>query len=178
MSAMQPHYGLFAFLLLLVVGPAKLCAAEVTAKVTDSLGHPITNAVVDIHWLKSVSKDDVRKIDLVKLVSDRSGIIKGTYNEASVPKGEDIWVDVSKTGYSGYSTTGLRPEFVLDREFNAADVLRIAVLERDAQVSELRELLAGHFENLEPGLDELVFAQEERFRPSLRALLTDHHVVQ
>jgi hypothetical protein len=126
MNAMQPRYTLLGILLLLATRPVIVCAADVTAKVIDRLGRPVANAVIDIHWLKSVSKDDVRKIDLVKLVSDRDGIVKGTYDEASVPKDEDIWVEVSKTGYSGYSTTGLRPEFVLDREFGAADVRRIA----------------------------------------------------
>jgi hypothetical protein len=119
-----------------------VCAADVTAKVIDRLGRPVDSAGIDIHWLKSMSKDDVRKIDLVKLVSDRDGIVKGTYDATSIPKGEDIWVDVSKAGYSGYSTTGLRPEFVLDREFGAADVRRIATLQGEAQINELRELLA------------------------------------
>src|SRR5438093_13338871 len=107
MNAMQPRYTLLGILLLLAARPVIVCAADVTAKVIDRLGRPVANAVIDIHWLKSVSKDDVRKIDLVKLVSDRDGIVKGTYDEASVPKDEDIWVEVSKTGYSGYSTTGL-----------------------------------------------------------------------
>src|SRR5438128_1999165 len=68
-------------LLLLVARPVTVCASDVTAKVIDRLGRPVANAVIDIHWLKSVSKDDVRKIDLVKLVSDRDGIVKGTYDE-------------------------------------------------------------------------------------------------
>jgi hypothetical protein len=150
-----------------------LCAAEVKSKVIDRLGRPVTNAVVDIHWLKRVSKDDVRKIDLVKLVSDRDGILKGTYDETSVPKGKEIWVEISKDGYSGYSTTGLQPEFVLAREFGAADVRRIAGLQGEAQISQLRELLAGDFERHGSGIDELVFVQEHKFRPGLRALVGD-----
>jgi hypothetical protein len=176
MNAMQPRYTLVGFLLLLVAWPTGLCAADVTAKVIDRLGRPVTNAVVDIHWLKSVSKDDVRKIDLVKLISDRDGIVKGTYDETSVPKGEDIWVEVSRAGYSGYSTTGLGPEFVLDREFGHADVRRIASLEGEAQVNQLRELLAGEFEHSGPGLNGLVFVQEHKFRPALRALVGDPKV--
>ena len=176
MNAMQPRYVLVASLLLLVARPMVLCAADVTAKVIDRLGRPVTNAVVDIHWLKSVSKDDVRKIELVKLVSGRDGIVKGTYDETSVPKGEDIWVEVSKPGYSGYSTTGLRPEFVLDREFGAVDVRRIAGLEGEKQINQLRELLAGDFEDSGSGLDELVFVQERKFRPALRALAGDPKV--
>ena len=89
---MQLRYLLVGFLLLPFARPMVLGAADVTARVIDRLGRPVTNAVLDIHWLKSVSKDDVRKIGLVKLTSDGDGIVKGSYDERSVPKGEDIWV--------------------------------------------------------------------------------------
>jgi hypothetical protein len=176
MKAMPHRYAFVGFLLLLVARPMVLWGTDVTTKLIDRLGRPVTNAVVDIHWLKSVSKDDVRKIDLVKLTSDRDGVVKGTYDETSVPKGEDIWVEVSKAGYSGYSTAGLRPEFVLDREFGTADVRRIASLQGEAQINQLRELLAGDFENSGSGLDELVFVQESKFRSRLRALVGDPKV--
>ena len=91
MNTMRTCYVLAGVLVLLVDRPMAVCAGDLTAKVIDRLGRPVTDAVVDIHWLKSVSKDDVRKIDLVKLVSDRDGIVKGTYDEKSVPKGEHIW---------------------------------------------------------------------------------------
>src|SRR5438445_11693036 len=108
MNNMQPRYGTLAVLLLLLVRPAMLRAADVSAKVIDRLGRPVTNAVVDIHWLKSVSESHVRRVGLVKLVSDRNGIVRGVYDETSIPSGKEIWVDVSKDGYSGYSTTGLQ----------------------------------------------------------------------
>ena len=173
---MQRRYTLLGLLLLVVVQPTGVRAADVTAKVVDRLGRPITNAVVDIHWLKSVTKDDVRKVDLVRLTSDGDGVVKGSYDETSVPKDEDIWVEVSKVGYSGYSTTGLRPEFVLDREFGAADVSRIAGLDGETQINQLREMLAGDFEDSGAGLDELVFVQEHRLRLALRALVGDPKV--
>jgi hypothetical protein len=176
MKTMQLRHILIGILVLSVARPISLCAAEVTAKVVDRLGRPISNAVVNIHWLKSVSKDDVRKIDLVQLTSDRDGIVKGSYDEKPIPTGEDLWVDVSKTGYSGYSTTGLRPEFVLARKFAAPDVHRIASLQGDAQINQLRELLAGDFGDSGSGLDALVFVQEHEFRPGLRALAGDPKV--
>src|SRR5436190_13188059 len=176
MNTMRTCYVLAGVLVLLVDRPMAVCAGDLTAKVIDRLGRPVTDAVVDIHWLKSVSKDDVRKIDLVKLVSDRDGIVKGTYDEKSVPKGEHVWVEISKAGYRGYSTTGMRPEFVLEREFGAADVRRIASLEGEAQINQLRELLAGDFEDSGPGLHELMFVQEHKFRPGLRALVDDPKV--
>lgn len=175
MNTVQPRYILVGFLLLLIARPTALSAADVTAKVIDRLGRPVANAVIDVYWLKSVSEDDVHKIDLAKLVSDRDGLIQGTYDETSVPKGEDILAEVSKPGYSGYSTD-LRPEFVLDREFGAADVRRIAGLEGEKQIDQLRELLAGDFEHFGSGLDELVFVQEYKFRPALRALVGDPKV--
>lgn len=79
---MQPRHGYFTVLLLLVVRPTILCAADVSARLIDRLGRPVTNAVVDIHWLKSVSKDDVRRIDLIKLVSDQRGMVKGARERA------------------------------------------------------------------------------------------------
>jgi hypothetical protein len=173
---MQLRYGYFAVLLLLAIRPATLCAAHVSAKVIDRLGRPVTNAVMDIHWLKSVSEHDVRRVGLAKLVSDRNGIARGTYDESSIPPGEDLRVEVSKTGYSGYTTTGLRAEFVLEREFGAADLRRIAALDGEAQVNELRELLAGKLNDSGQGLYEGVFVQEHKFRSALRALISDPKV--
>ena len=173
---MQSHRPLVAFLFMLVARPMILCAADVTAKVVDRLGRPVADAVVDIYWLKSVSKDDVRQIDLVKLTSRRDGMVKGTYDETSVPKGQEIWVDISKAGYSGYSTTGLRPEVAIDREFGATDVRRIASLQGKAQINPLRELLAGDFKDSELGFNELVFVQEHKLRSGLRTLAGDPKV--
>jgi hypothetical protein len=175
---MQSKWGHLLTLLLFFISvrTATVSAANVSARVIDGLGHPVHNAVVDIHWLKVVSKSDVRRIALVKLVSDRNGIVRGTYDETTVPAGENIWVEVSKAGYSGYRTTGLQPEFVLKREFGAADVRRIAALKGEAQVAELRELLAAHFDDSGEPLHALVFVQEQRFRPALRALIKDPKV--
>jgi len=82
---------------------------------------------------------------------------------------------VSKPGYSGYSTTGWPSKFELEREFSTADVQRIADLQGDEQVTELRELLAGDFDTSRE-LYELVFIQENKFRQALRALITDPDV--
>jgi hypothetical protein len=175
MNAVKLRYPLIGHLLL-VAWPMAACADDVTAKVIDRFGRPVADAVVDIYWLKPVPKDDVRRTGLAKLLSDRNGVVQGTYDETSLPKGEVIWVAVSKAGYSVYNTSNWRPEFVLDREFGAADVRRIAGLEGETQVNQLRELLAGHFEHPGSKLDELVFVQENKFRPALRALVGDRKV--
>jgi hypothetical protein len=165
-----------AALLLLTIRSTTLFAADVFVRVVDPLGRPLSNAVVDIYWLQSFSEKDIRRIGLAKLASDRNGTIQGRYDGIAIPRGEDIWVDVSKDGYSGYSTTGLRPEFVLAREFKAADVRRIAALSGGAQVNEVRELLAGAFDDAGGGLSEVIFVQEHRFRVSLRELVHDPKV--
>ena len=170
MNTMQSCYGCLAALLLIVLQPATVSAARVSSKVVDRLGRPVTNVLFDVHWLKEVSKDDVRKIDLVKLVSDRNGIVKGKYDGKSLPRGEHAWVEISKVGYCGYTSSGLRAEFVLRREFGAADISRIAALAGKTQVDELRELLAGEFTDSGEDLHNRVFVQEHKFRPGLRAI--------
>src|ERR1051325_4548144 len=162
--------------LLLFMRPTAVSGANISAKVIDRLGRPVTNAVVDIHWLKRVSSDHVSKIDLVRLVSDERGMVKGGYDETCIPRGEDIWVEVSKAGFSGYSMTGWRGEFVLAREFGPTDIERIATLDGRAQINELREFLAGDFKHSGPAAEELAFTQEHRFRPALRALVADTRI--
>ena len=41
---------------------------------------------MDIHWLKTISEKDLRRVGLVQLVSDRTGSIKGTSDGASIPQ--------------------------------------------------------------------------------------------
>ena len=167
---------ILAFLLIVILlsaCPKTATGTDVSSKVIDRLGRPVTNAAVNIYWLKSVTKGDVREVSLVKLISDRNGIVKGSYEEKSIPVGEDIWVKLFKDGYSGYTSTGLAPEFVLEREFGDSHVRRIAALKGQAQISELRELLAGRFDDSDHDLNELIFVEEHLFRPALRALVTD-----
>jgi hypothetical protein len=83
---MQTRCASIAILLLVGVGLMMACAVDVSAKVVDGLGRPVANALIDIHWLKSVSEDDVRKVDLAKFLSDRDGLVKGTYDDGSKPK--------------------------------------------------------------------------------------------
>ena len=176
MNTTLQRYGYLALLLLLTVRLPTLCAAEVSAKVIDKLGRPVADVVLDIYWLKSVSKDDVRAIPLVKLVSGRDGLVKGTYDETVLPPGKEAWVKISKAGYVRYTSTELLSEFVMEREFGSSDLARIAALDGNAQIDELRELLAGQFEEYELELYKRVFVQEHKFRPGLRALAPDAKV--
>jgi hypothetical protein len=151
-------------------------AADFAARIVDGLGRPVAQANVNVYWLQSGSKDQVRQVNLLELVSDQNGRMKGTYDATSVPSDETLFVEVSKEGYSGYSSTDLMPEYVLRRELGPGDVRRIAALEEKARAGELRELLAADVEDSEEWIDGLVFAQEHRFRTALRALVADAKV--
>jgi len=170
---MRLNLGFLSVLLVLPLLSIPVSAADFTARVADGLGHPVGHATVNVYWLKTVTEDDVREVSLLELVSDENGMVKGTYDETTVPSGETIWTEVSKEGYGGYSSNNLLPEYVLNREAGPADARRIAMLDEKAQIPELRELLAADFEDSGDGLETLVFAQEHRFRPALRALVTD-----
>jgi hypothetical protein len=160
--------------LLLLSAPLPAAAADFVTKVVDGLGRPVANVVVDVYW--SGPENDFREVSLLHLVSNDHGIVKGTYDETTVPPDQTIMVELSKEGYSGYSSTDLMPEYVLRRELGPADVQRIAALAEKAQIDELRELLAADFEDSGEWIDGLVFVQEHRFRTALRALVTDAKV--
>jgi len=176
---MKPKHRYLLVLLLLSVVSLPASATNVLAKIVDGLGRPVDHVAVDIYWLKTVTENDVRQIDVLKTVSDDHGVVKATYDEKAIPADEFIFVEIAKEGYAGYSTTDFKPEYVLEREIGPADVRRIAALDGNAQVEELRELLAADFRGSdEPGegLEDLVFVQEHRFRPALRSLITDAKV--
>lgn len=172
--AMHHCFTSIAIVLCLFVAVTRSTAAEVSAKVIDHLNRPVAGASFDMYWLKSVSKDNVKRIDLATLRSHGDGTIRGTFDESTIPKGEDFWVNVSKDGYAGYSQSGgLKSRYELVRNFGPADVRRIANLPADEIFRELRELLAGRFDRTDMGLNELIFVQEAKFRPVLRALILD-----
>jgi hypothetical protein len=87
-----------------------------------------------------------------------------------------LWVEISKPGYSGYSTTGLKRQFVLQREFHPKDLNEIASLNEIDLKRELRELLAGQFEGDDH--EKQMFLNDSKFRPALRQLITDPKVAK
>lgn len=149
-----------------------LQAAEFAIKITDGKGQPLSGVEVKIYWFDARSEEDMQQIDLLTVYSDKDGFVSGYYDDASMPKGETVSVELDKAGYGGYSSTNLLPTFTMRREFHADDVIRIAGLEGDIQLEELKELLVGDYEG-DPPLFELVFLHHRQLRPPLRALLGD-----
>ena len=150
-------------------------AASTSSRI-DGLGRPVSDAVVRIRCHQSASQGHSGQVELLKLVSDKNGIVKGTYDPASVAQDATLCVDVSRDGYFSCSMPGLSPEIELFRIFGAADFRRIATLEGETQIKELRELLAGEIDDSEGEPGEDTFVQEHKFRPALRALVRDPHV--
>jgi hypothetical protein len=175
-DSLRPLRCCIAALFLLSIRSTTLLGVDLSARVVDGLGRPVGNATVEIYWLQSFSETDVRKIDLAKLKSDRNGNIKKTFDESALANGRQIWVYVSKNGYSGYYSTGLQPEFVLERKFAPADIRRIAALNGPIQLRELRELLGGDFEDSGGEPEDLMFVREHRLRSALRGLICDPKV--
>jgi hypothetical protein len=157
---------------LVFAAASQVFAAKFSAKIFDGLRRPVPDVDVELYWIKSESQDKAQKIPLFKTASDRNGAAHGRYDEKSVPPGESLWVELAKDGYQGYST-GVGSEYVLERQFHASDLARIAELTGGDQKTELREFLAGDFDDGKVNPYELVFFDERRFRPALLSLVTD-----
>ncbi len=143
-------------------------------RVVDGLGRPVQDVAVDVHWLKKAKDGDVQKAELATIKTNEKGVATGTYDEKAIPAGESTWVELSKAGYSGYTSDRLENEFVLKREFKANDLDRIAKLSEPDRLRELEELLAGDLEGED--FEARVFVNDDLFRPPLRRLLDNAKV--
>lgn len=175
---MNTNFAKLLVLVLLSLHSVTSTAAEFSAKIIDGLGRPVLDAVVDVYWFGPESEKLARRVELVRVRTNQHGIAKGTYDEKSIPAGEMIYVAVSKDGYGSYSMATLQADYVLKREFGPSDLRRIVKLSGEAQLKEMRELLAGNFKfkTFDEHLRELVFFHEQQLRPVLKALVQDPKV--
>ncbi len=163
------NFPMKVLLFLFCVSP--LVGKDFSIRIVDGLGRPVPDVVVDVHWLKKAKDGEVQKAALATVKTDQKGVAAGTYDEKAIPADESTWVELSKAGYSGYTSDRLEKEFVLKREFKAADLDRIAKLGEADRLRELEELLAGDLEGEE--LETKVFLNDNFFRPPLRRLLNN-----
>jgi len=167
-------------LLLLAVTMAwPLLGAEFSARIVDGLGRPVSDAIFEVEIPKKGANGKIQQTESLKLSSDQNGVVKGKYDEKSIPADKSLSVYVSREGYESYSTD-LKSEYVLKRKFNPADVRRISRLAGDSQLNELKELLAGDFvsddKHERESLQDMVFYYERKLRPALRSLVQDARV--
>lgn len=80
-------------------------------------------------------------------------MVKGNYDEASVPHGETIFYGVSKEDYQEYTSSNYKPEYIVNREYKLIDLKRIIKLSGDKQIEQLREFLAGEYANAKEGVE-------------------------
>lgn len=183
----RPRYSDYKFFylavaFLILLKPSVLFSTEIYSKVVDGLGRPVANARVDILWFKETSKSKAYFLRLARLISDRNGIVRGAYNKNLAPNNEEIFYNISKKGHESYITSNFRDQFILRREYGIGDIRRIAKLEGENQIRQLREFLAGDFRG--DGFreaeqeSEFVFLNEQRFRSALRALIKDPAVAK
>ncbi len=174
----SPRIGLMFWLLILLLTASPAGAqsnSEFSVQLIDGLDRPVPGVNVEVYRMQKEADGRELKVELGKAVSDTNGIARGLYDKGSIPTNESFSVAFSKDGYAGY-TTGPRVNYVIKRLFRAADVTRILMLPAEAQRRELRELLAGEMDPGGPPLDEAIFAQQDRARPSLRWLLDDPQI--
>ena len=160
--------------LLLFLSVSPLLGKDFNVRVVDGLGRPVPDVVVDVHWLKKEKDGAVQKAELATVKTNQKGIAAGTYDEKAIPADESTWVELSKMGYSGYTSDRLENEFVLKREFKTKDLDQIAKLSEPERFRELEEVLAGDLEGED--LESRAFANDELFRPPLRRLLDNPKV--
>lgn len=165
-----------ALLLLAMAVPAwAQTNSEFSIQINDGLGRPVPGVGVDVFLTLKNTNGLERKVGLGRAVSDTNGLARGLYDKSAIPTNESFSVALSKNGYAGY-VAGPKVNYLLRRQFNAADFNRILQLPTEDQRRELRELLAGVMDPAGTPLDELAFAQENRARPVLRWLLDDIQV--
>lgn len=165
-----------ASLIIAIAANACAVAKDFSTKVVDGLGRPVEGVKVHVYWIRSKPGAKTEGVDLGNALTDMRGKAKGSYRKEALPQGEHLWIDISKPGYSGYSTTGLDRQFVIRREFHAKDLDRIGALNPIDLKRELRELFAGRFEGGD--LAEKMFVNDAKFRPALRELITDPKVAK
>jgi hypothetical protein len=169
--------GLVPLPLLLLAGQLARAqsGSEFSVQLNDGLNRPVPGVTVQVYRMQRSADGQEQKIELGRALSDSNGIARGLYDKSSIPTNESFSVALSKDGYAGYSAAP-KVNYVIKRQFNAADVARILKLPMDAQRRELRELLAGELDPAGPPLNELVFTQENLARPGLRWLLDDPQI--
>lgn len=165
---------LFTGALLFFIAVSPVPGKDFSVHVIDGLGRPVPDVVVDVHWLKKAKDGDVQKAEVATVKTNEKGNAAGTYDEKAIPADESTWVELSKVGYSGYTSDRLEKEFVLKREFKAKDLDRIAGLSEPDRLRELEELLAGDLEGED--LEARVFVNDDLLRPPLRRLLDNAKV--
>ncbi len=144
----------------------RLEAAKFSTRTVDGLNRPLEGVEVEIECAAP------NKATSLKFTSDRDGVVRGTYDAARC---NPIVANVNKPGYGAYST-GIRPVYVIPRQFRAHELLRVAKLDGDERLREFRELLAGEFMAERGQFHDSVFRDEALWRPALRAVAREPEV--
>jgi hypothetical protein len=162
--------------LVTVFSAVPLYGKDFSIRIVDGLGRAIPGVVVDLHWLKKDKGGDVQKAELAKVKTDERGVARGAFNEKAVPSDESTFVELTKAGYSRYTSSRLQSELVLKRQFTPENLRLIANLPENARSFELQELLAGDFEGED--LEQAIFLKEDSFRPALRRIIDDPRIAR
>jgi len=157
------------FLFVLLAAVPSLSGAEFSIQTVDGLDRPIPGVQVEVSCL---SPD--RKKAPLRFKSDENGLVHGTYDAAlCTPQS----ASVAKPGYQSYFS-GFRSRYVLRKQFDQQEVLRVVELNGADLERELGELLVGISTGELNQFTDTVFYYEARLRSALRNLARDPYVTE
>ncbi len=164
-----------------------LSGEDVSTRIVDGLGRPLSDVVAEIKWSERRADFTTgREVKLVTLRSDENGVVRGSFEHPAVPGDGSITLELSKEGYvdvlpvlpffpndfEQVARVGpFQPEYILKRVFRESDVTRIAALDEKERARELKELMAGVLKG--GSLARALFKLDHTFRPVLRDLVHD-----
>src|SRR5213596_1363223 len=91
---------LFGIALITIPERIAVLAKDFSTKVVDELGRPVAGATVNLHWLRKNADGKVDAVELANAITDIHGKARGSFPKKALPKGEGLWLELSKAGYS------------------------------------------------------------------------------
>ena len=147
-------------------------AEHFSATFVDGLNRPLRDVSVTVYC--SLSTNTEEKV-LPDIHTGANGVAEGDFGDVSGACRETMRVSFEKKGYESLFQGGLHSRYVLRREFRTGDADALSELNGSALQDALRELLAGDFHPPQH-FSNLVFYDEARLRPALRALAREPEV--
>lgn len=94
-----------------------LSAEDVSTRIVDGLGRPLSGVVAEVKW--SERRADLttgRQLKLLTLRSAENGVVQGSFEHAAIPGEGSITIEFSKEGYGeNIPSLGFLPNYISER---------------------------------------------------------------
>ena len=150
---------------------------DFSTRVVDGLGNPIAGVSVRLEVLCELPGGKVKSVTLAKFTTDAAGRVAGSYPGGKQCSELPPDVELRKEGFSGYSDTQFKPEYVLLRQVRSKDLERVVSLKGESQRLALRDVILGERNDdmAAKELDELLLSKTSQIHDALLSLTTDEH---